>query len=193
MRIKLNLKVESIDASDLEQDPELKKRLTSQCVVIESRNAQFVEFGTTPARRATYTAGESPVLKRIREWCAHKWGLTEGSKELDRRSRYLYHKIMENGLAPSPFIRPALETLKDELTKAGDEWTSLVSLEELAEFLAEQLRVNLIQDDHIYTGELLDSIYVTEYYDEGESPGNPEYEELWADPRAGVGGKTASE
>ncbi len=169
-------------------------RLDPHCVVIDCEHALPMEFGTSPAKKRASLRGGPPSKAwiNIREWCRVRWGITD-PRELDRRAGALYKRIMDNGLAPHPFIRPAMEEIREELlTLDGEHWFNEHSVEDLAEYLAERMREILIEHDTVFTGELLDSIHVTPWYGD-EAEGIPELGDLWSDPSAGVNGRTEEE
>ncbi len=76
--------------------------------------AKYVEFGSDPAVNGSgqkyydyacrdYITGPH---KRIRDWAQHRLGLDD--KERKRVGDAIYHSIMDEGMLPSPFIRPAI-------------------------------------------------------------------------------------
>ena len=77
--------------------------------------AQYVEFGSDPATNTSgaakvydYVCGDwvtEPNL-RIRKWAQDRLGLSNEDRK--RTGDRIYHSIMDNGMIPRPFIRPAI-------------------------------------------------------------------------------------
>ena len=68
--------------------------------------AKCVEFGTAP---------HFPPPDAIREWARLKLGLR--GKELERATKAICWKIYHYGTEPQPFLRPAVEMARHDMTK----------------------------------------------------------------------------
>lgn len=138
-------------------------------VVIECPYALAVEYGTTPSK-----AGGSAVPKvkdpetgqeitqarlDFRNWIEKKEGVT--GKERVRRGDLAYKKVMQEGMKPHPYIRPAVEDMKRTLMEDA---MGATSEEEVtmayANFLAARMKYYLNSNKNDVTDALTKSIRV---------------------------------
>lgn len=162
----------AIDAEDLMK--QLKEafstRYDDKKVVIACRYAECVEYGTTPSTRTTpakmttdvedgKTVKITEARKKIRDWTAHKEGLSEKDRIIKGDRMYKY--IMDHGTKPHPFIRPALS---DAENMKAEDILSLIESEDpvdaYAKFLVERMKFYLKKNKSIDTSELISSIKV---------------------------------
>lgn len=168
-------------------------------VVVSAPYAASLEFGTMPAKnkgptqvRCFRRSDGTVFYKEVSEsfWAIYQWA-TRHARDMEPYDfAYMVHeKIMSKGLAPHPFVRPALyefeENFTDIMTKAG-------SLKGAAEVLAEMIKDNLngsipkapIND----TGALMDSIEAS-YDDEPPAEDYPD-RAIWDIPEGDIHGNT---
>lgn len=83
-------------------------------IEIDCPYAQYVEFGTDPAIESSSTMAYDSICNdfvtlpryKIRNWAQNRFGLD--NKERRTVGDKIYHSIMDNGIAPNPFIRPTI-------------------------------------------------------------------------------------
>lgn len=164
-------------------------------VVVDSEHACMIEFGTGPASASpkyNKKKGEiSPVRQAIRDWAAKKFGASMKA-DVNQIGDRIYRNIMEYGMLPYPYMRPAMHMVLEELDK--EEWLENgMSIEDIADAIAEEMKNILVENDTLYTGELYDSIRlrrnVTGDFDtEDEGDNTRISEEVWASDRLAFDG-----
>ena len=162
MQVKLKLEATSIDPERFA--PILYDMLNEQdefaprTIVVESDHSIYVEFGTGPASPG-HKASNVNVHKEIEKWVERKLGIADPKKRRNVAHR-IYKNIMENGMAPQPYARPAINkvmgTLSDTFFEDGG------SIRELCDLIVREMQNQLIKNDTVYTGELKDNIRVYE-------------------------------
>ena len=148
------------DAGDLLRDIlESNPRIQPARVIVDCPYAQYVEFGTAPARRGAKS--EPPLEKEIYEWTRDKLGIVE-EKELKRVSRAIYWKIIKEGLLPMPYLRPAIH---DAMSEVREDWLDMGhSIQDIAESIVFRAKGYLELNDQNYTHGLEQSISVDESF-----------------------------
>ena len=138
-------------------------------VIVDCPYAYAVEYGTTPAKKGQGTkeyvtdpeTGKriSAVKLKFRNWIAEKEHVT--GAERVKRGDAIYEKVMEKGMSPHPYIRPALE---DMFRTYPEEAMHLTSEEDVslayAVFLANRMKYYLETYKSDVTHTLKDSIKV---------------------------------
>ena len=139
-------------------------------VVIDCPYALAVEYGTTPSKKKGqgYTklkrdpqTGKdiSEVKLKIRDWIAEKEGLS--GKERVKKGDAIYHELMEEGAAPHPYIRPAVQ---DALHTSPEDVVNRTSEKNLAMaypmYIADRMAYYLKQNKSDVSHALKDSISV---------------------------------
>lgn len=144
----------------LEKDP----RFQPQRVGSRSDWSVHIEFGTEGFKggrtKDSYRKrGQvSPVEEDLREWVEKKLGKT--GKERDRIARKVYRNIMDQGIAPNPFLRPAVHSVIHRYSSSGDAWEGKEqSLVTIANEIVEEMRRYLIEKNIPYTGETMRELY----------------------------------
>lgn len=113
--------------------------LCPHLVSIKDPVAWYVEFGTGPAfdARGYKEGNKSPVYDRILNWAtSQKIGKT--GKEAQRFAWAVYKRLMNEGMPPQPFFRPAIHAFEAEL-KANPEHFEGMTVKELADELANRI------------------------------------------------------
>ena len=142
-------------------------------VVVSSDHASYVEYGTGPANPTVPGAHDfmDSAKARIERWVSLKPSFATMTPRQRKNMAYaVYKKVMEHGITPAPFIRPAIHDMltTENLTKRFEEG---MTMEQFAESLAARMRKNLLDNDSYYTGDLMDSIQVVradEHMEEAE-------------------------
>jgi hypothetical protein len=70
----------------------------------QGKKGRALEFGGQP--------GNWPPVDELRKWVRRK-GLADGRQEVDSTAYLVGRKIFEEGIDPSPHIRPALREFKN--------------------------------------------------------------------------------
>lgn len=177
--VEYGLKLE-IDEAQLEEALKDMVKTADWCkpakVTISAPHAVYLEFGTGPAQKGhstpksmhyftkkdgTIFAKETTdVFYEIYQWAQVKClnGDPYGF------AKKVYENIMKKGLAPHPFLRPAIHSVEDEFPDILVREKSLLGV---AEELARRIEENIYIKDLMYSGELVNSIE-TSYLEEGE-------------------------
>lgn len=173
-------------------------------IVVDSPHADFIEFGTdgkpgwgkNPERRGK---GHGRFLKdppesyvNIRKWLIARSGIPE--KEADAIAYRIYRKIMQEGIPPQPFVRPAMFNMKQRLSEGGDLHNKKVTMKELALMLLENIR-DILEENKTSYGDraLLRSIYIESVSADEENgfEGVSDVpQEIWENPYADMHGNT---
>lgn len=152
-------------------------------IIISAPYAKYVEFGSNPAKGSK--ASNSEVWKELDKWLRDKMGIID-DKERRRALWPVYRKIMEEGIPPQPFIRPAIHKT---LATIGDDWfANGGTMQELAEIIVRVMKNNLELNRTNYTGKLRDSIYIVTGAVEGDSDLENIPADVWAKDDVGADG-----
>lgn len=125
-------------------------------IVVESDHSIYVEFGTGPARPGN-RAKNTHVHKEIEKWVELKLGIADPKKRRNVAHR-IYKNLMENGMPPQPYLRPAITKVMSTLQSTFFEDGG--SIRELCDLIVREMKVQLERNGTIYTGELVNSIKV---------------------------------
>lgn len=125
-------------------------------IVVDSEHAVYVEFGTGPATRRQKDPNVD-VHGEIEKWVEIKLGIKD-PKRRRRVADRVYHSIMEHGMPPSPYLRPAVFKVLENLP--NDWFSDGGTTRELAELIVVEMKRQLEQNNTIYTGEIAQSIQV---------------------------------
>lgn len=176
------------------------ERLRSAKVVVGAPYASSMEFGTMPAKNAgpkqarTFRKKDGSTFTKVVSdsfWNIYLWA-TRHAEKLDPYdfAVLVYEKIMSEGLAPHPYVRPALYEFEDRFNDIFKQQGSLLGA---AEVLAEMIKDNLnggvagapIND----TGVLRDSIEAS-YAEEGDDKEDYPDRAIWDIPDGDIYGNT---
>lgn len=127
-------------------------------IVVESDHSVYVEFGTGPARGGAKST-QTNVRKEIEKWVERKLGIADPKKRHNVAYK-IYRNLMENGMPPQPYLRPAISKVMDRLEPTFFEDGG--TIRELADLIVREMENQLRANDTIYTGELIQSIRVYE-------------------------------
>ncbi len=177
--VEYDLKLE-VDETQLEEALKDMMKNADWCkpakVTISAPHAVYLEFGTGPAQGgnstprsvhnfvkkdgSTFAKETTDVFYEIYQWAQAKClnGDPYGF------AKKVYKNIMEKGLAPHPFIRPAIHSVEDEFLDILAREGSVLGV---AEELARRIEENIYNKDLMHTGELVNSIEAS-YLEEGE-------------------------
>lgn len=189
--LRLGIRVEAVLENSPDPDEVLQEMLEETgafepyTIVVPKEYAMYVEFGSGPARRVK--APGVNVYEELDDWVRDKLGIVDPKKRR-RVTGAVYHKIMEEGIPPQPFLRPAVRNVIDRLSPSW--FSDGGSVEELARLIVREMR-NILETENInYSKQLSDSIIIKEgeYY--GDEPSNIPIE-VWNDPERGLEGKKA--
>ncbi len=139
-------------------------------VYVDSGHAGHVEFGTEPADDTPKYSNSnssdkalSPVKQAIRDWASKKFGLND-PWSIARIGDRIYHNIMENGMLPIPYLRPAMYNVKNELESEDQSIVDIPHLNgvvwAICEKIADKAKDIIDINDTIYTEELREGIRV---------------------------------
>ena len=137
--------------------------------------AQYTEFGSGPARKKS---PDRDVKEEIRKWVRRKLS-PKSPKDEERITQAIYHKVMEYGLPPRPFFRPAIHDFERYLPK--DYFLTGGPIESAAQEFAERVRKNL-RGEEMGDGPLYNSVRVVplENLDKDESSATEQLpKEIW--------------
>jgi len=89
--------------------------------------SKHIEFGTEGFKGTRPSVSYrkqnriSPVEEDFRKWAKKKMpGLSEG--ERNRKAHLIYKSVMERGIAPNPFLRPAVHNVLFRYSQSDDPW-----------------------------------------------------------------------
>lgn len=154
-------------------------------VDIDCPYAQYVEFGSDPFPHPGNVTSHvkdpvcgdevTEVNLRIREWAQSKFNLDDEGRK--KRGDALYHKIMDEGMQPTPFIRVARYVVTADMNEHPDRYfqQDKNTSELVANELAAQMAYALNANKSIVTGDLMRGIRVVRLTD---IEGKPEPEDL---------------
>lgn len=148
----------SIDADALADsiEKQMKEKMKSWSVIIDAPYALSLEFGTNKASKREGSLVRRAVLKSngtVKDyymsetlWNLYLWAGRHFSAEEAYDVAYaVYKKICKEGLAPHPFIRPALHDMQDHageyMKQAAEQYDD--PIEGLANILAEKIKGNI--------------------------------------------------
>lgn len=137
--------------------------------------AQYTEFGSGPARKKS---PDRDVKEEIRKWVRRKLA-PKTPKDEERITQAIYHRVMEFGLPPRPFFRPAIHDFERFFPE--DYFKNGGTIESAAEEFAELVRKNLMVEE-MGDGPLYNSIRVVplEDLDDDESSSTEDIpKEIW--------------
>lgn len=137
--------------------------------------AQYTEFGSGPAHKKS---PDRDVKEEIRKWVRRKLA-PKSPKDEERITQAIYHRVMENGLPPRPFFRPAIHDFERYFPE--DYFRNGGTIESAAEEFAELVRKNLMVEE-MGDGPLYQSVRVVplEDLDKDESSATEQLpKEIW--------------
>lgn len=165
-------------------------------VSIDAPYAAYLEFGTGPTTKtgSRHRQTDTEAKRRFKAWAAAKgFGVAFGER--------IYHRIMERGLDPHPYLRPAMYSVIDDLERG--EWDGPYTPRAVADEIAERVRLIVLNNNLIGAGDpetgvhLLDTISSDRADRTPNVPLHPSVSEegLWtrAGQRTGVMGKVGEE
>lgn len=211
------MSVIEVDINDFHKNPEvlanvradLEKMLgldneQEYVVEIDCPYAQYVEFGSDP-----YDPGKRNITPRvhddicgdevtetnlrIRDWAQEKLGLTPEMRK--KRGDTIYHELMDNGMKPRPFIRPARNDVIEDLAVHPDRY--MMEGKNTSENIAREMRANMIRylaaHKAVTTGDLMKSIQVVKATETSDIEPPADLKEIedyiWQDPSLDRHGK----
>lgn len=125
-------------------------------ILVDSEHAVYVEFGTGPSRRSQKDPNVD-VRGEIDRWVETKLGIKDPARRKKVSDR-VYHGIMEHGMPPSPYLRPAVFKVLERLP--SDWFSDGGTIRELADLIVTEMKHQLEQNNTIYTGKISQSIKV---------------------------------
>lgn len=149
-----------VDALADSLEKQMKEKMKSWSVVIDAPYALSLEFGTRgaeskgPKTRKIFYDSDGNVTERwvtntfysLYLWAARRTG---DPKDAFRLASATYHNVIKNGLAPHPFIRPALHDVEDHIEEymkqASENYDD--PIEGLAHILADKIKDNINGQD----------------------------------------------
>ena len=173
-----------VNVNDFHKDPEvlngIKAELEKQfgidpeqeyVIEIDCPYAQYVEFGSDPydpAKKNITPRVPDPICGdevtetnlKIRDWAQEKLGLDPDMRK--KRGDTIYHELMDNGMKPRPFIRPAINDVFEDFAVHPDRYVtpSMGLSEKLATETKEIMIKYLASYRSVVTGDLMKSIKV---------------------------------
>lgn len=187
LRLGLNLSVDMDDPQEvadmLKEMIEQTERFTPHTLVIDSEHALYVEFGTGPASGKKDPSKD--VMQEFDDWVRDKLHIVDPKKRR-KVAKNIYHYVMENGIPPQPFLRPAVVRVRQKLPP--NFFAEGGSIRELLEnWLKPEIQRILEEENITYSGDIRDSIRVVEGEYEVEMPDIPA--NVWNDPELGYDGQ----
>jgi hypothetical protein len=154
---------------DLERQAAKDARYKPYRVHIDSDHATMLEFGTNGSKTSKDTIAPRGKGKTKEQWSdaakdIYDWAKARSNGELSDQEAYLiFRKIMEKGIPPQPFIRPALHEI-EHLLLHTDTFKDK-SVRDIMEMLRVFMLNNLQSNFTLYQGGTLkDKILVEEGY-----------------------------
>lgn len=159
-------------------------RIQPARVSVDCPYAQYVEFGTAPARKGA--TSDPPLEGEIYKWTRDKLGITD-EKELKRVSRAIYWKIIKEGLLPMPYLRPAIH---DAMSEVREDWLDMGhSIQDIAESIVFRAKGYLDLNNQNYTNGLKQSIHLDEAFRSiGPKEGSEIDDYVWSSTELGYDG-----
>ncbi len=195
----------TFDDDDLEEVlEEIKGDSQDWQVVIDSEYASMLEFGTMPSLNANagpksthlfITPKGKLSLRTVSDayYNIYKWARSiPGIKDPEAFAYTVYKSILDKGLKPHPFIRPALDVFEENINEIYQETGSFKGcMEILAAMIYDNLNGSGFASDapKEFTGALKHSIRL-EPVDEEYAENQPD-DEVWDNPRARRDGSEA--
>lgn len=158
----------------VETDP----RFMPKTVRVETPYALYIEFGSGPASGRKAQTATGSVRKEIERWVEVKLGIADPKKR-HRVAGAIYHNLMENGMLPQPFMRPAIERVSQDLGRGYLKRDG--STQEVAEMLVEEMRAQLEAHDTLYTGEISRNMRIYDGHLEPSEKQRRIPENIWAE------------
>lgn len=139
-------------------------------IVVDDEKAGYVEFGTLPStaspRDKSLWGTPTEVELKFREWVKRKYGLHDQDR-INVIAHGIYKDIMQNGMPPIPFMRPAMYSVLDN-AKAGNVTSPYLdshTTKDLADEIVELMKAFLDNNDTVDSGVLRESIQEPEEVD----------------------------
>ena len=157
--------------------------LTPMTVEVTCPHGVFMEYGTNPAKKGSGTkipGQPTAVQLKFRQWAAAKCKARAATMKMstDRYGDMIYHKIMSEGLKEHPFFRPAIYEVMDDIDAYFTEGGR--GTKGIAEDIVTSAKNNLILDNSIYTGDLMNSISCRELTEDiPDGPPTEDEMEIW--------------
>ena len=176
--VKLTAKIDSAKLKQFYEKLEKKGAFKPYACVVGDENvyyAQYTEFGSGPAHKKS---PDRDVKEEIRKWVRRKLA-PKSPKDEERITQAIYHRVMENGLPPRPFFRPAIHDFERYFPE--DYFLNGGTIESAAEEFAELVRKNLMVEE-MGDGPLYQSVRVVplEDLDKDESSATEQPpKEIW--------------
>ena len=185
--IKVSCVVESaiLDPDDVRDLLEGEGAYKPHTIVVDSDHAIYVEFGSGPATKGSKASGKN-LFAELDRWAERKLGIKDPGRR-KRAVRAIYHNIMEHGIPPQPYMRPAVHNVLDLLTP--DWFEEGGTVKELAEMIAAEMKRLLEEHNTTYMGEIRDSIRVVEGEEDGDDRLEGISKEVWNSDDLGYDGK----
>lgn len=139
-------------------------------IVVDDEKAGYIEFGTLPSSAPPRPKSEqgtpTEVELKFREWVKRKFGLNDQAR-INAIAHGIYKDIMQNGMPPIPFMRPAMYTALDSAKAMDltDPYLDTHTIKDLAEEITDLMRRYLDNNDTVDSGTLRDSIQEPEKVD----------------------------
>lgn len=172
-------------------------------VIVDSPHARFIEFGTTGSKakprggKRVSSVPKEPTEfhKRIVEWANSP---KMKGKNLDPDA--VYYKILNEGIPPQPFFRPAILEVQEELNNGGPLAEEIIKWEGegsnpammVAEEMKKRMKDILKRNNTNYKNGISDSIRV-EVTIQPDSEGTNIDTELMNNPDIGIYGTRAAD
>lgn len=161
--MKAEFRIENLEEVELQIKKVLENKAVYPAVVIDCPYAMYVEFGTDPADEHAPSSTKildsvcgdkvTSVRYKFRNWAERKYGV-EKRKEIGDK---VYRAVMKNGLAPSPYIRPALHEVERRIMNKE---LNVEDGEKVAQTLVDLMKENLQKHKNIDTSSLYQSIRI---------------------------------
>ena len=140
-------------------------RLRTYNIIIDSDHAAYVEFGTGPAntKDPSFDQYGHSVKERIARWVDEKFGSELTAKQKHDMAFSVYKRIMQEGIPPAPFVRPAVDEVMNDpetlalIFNAGDTSDGMYRL---AEYVVDRIKENLYKNGTVYHHDIEDHIYI---------------------------------
>ena len=162
-------------------------------VVVDCPYAEYIEFGSDPAKNATSKVYDAicgdwvtETRLRIRDWAQDKWHLDDKARK--RAGDKIYHNIIKNGIPPQPFVRPALYGFEIVFRNDPDYFLNQDNPSRaICSYLRDEM-IKILETHGTYSSkrELIQSIIVVEgdeamLYDDPFNINTKIQEEIWND------------
>lgn len=122
---------------------------------IKSDHAMFIEFGTngvhsdSPGKGTGAKGTKSEAFENIITWYMIR--ASEPNRDRARAKAYpIFTNIMKNGIPPQPFIRPAVYSVRQMLSKGGSLCKPDTTMRDVCEALKAEMHRNLRDNKTLY-------------------------------------------